>query len=180
MASPWTPAAALFDSGRQRLLEASLQVLHVGGAWPWDDGRAAALSVLQLADLPAQVLEHLADALRALAGGDLQEEAAQFVGQLQPLFGLHLPGVEEIRFVPHHDDGDPGVGVELADVLVEGPDRLVAAGVRDGVDHEEALCPLHAPRQRVQCLHAVLLHLQRDTARAWHGAGSTQPSTEPC
>lgn len=67
--------------------------------------------------------------------------------------------MEEVSFVPHDNDGSPGIWVDLAYVLVERSDWLVAAVVCDGVDQEEALCPFHTPGQGVQHLHAVFLHL---------------------
>ena len=96
-----------------------------------------------------------------LAGGNFQEQAAQLVGQLDALSGLHLPGMQQVPLVAHDDDGGSGVRVDLSDVLVQGADGQVAVVVRDGIDQQEALCPLHALGQGVTRLHEAVLDLKR-------------------
>ena len=149
--------------GGQSLLEAPLEILHVGRARPRDDGRSPPLwpQVVQLAYFSAQMPERITHIFVVLAGGNFQEQAAQLVGQLDALSGLHLPGMQQVPLVAHDDDGGSGVRVDLSDVLVQGADGQVAVVVRDGIDQQEALCPLHALGQGVTRLHEAVLDLKR-------------------
>uniref|UniRef100_A0A480IJ28 Ras-like protein family member 11A n=1 Tax=Sus scrofa TaxID=9823 RepID=A0A480IJ28_PIG len=150
-----------FGLGGQNLLEAPLQVLHVGGARPRDDGGSSPLpgEAVQLAHFLAEMLKHITDVFVVFTGGNFQEEAAQLVGQLDTITRLHLPGVQKVPLVAHDDDGGLRVGMDLPDVLVQGADGQVAVIVCDGIDQQEALCPLHALGQRVHCLGEAVLDL---------------------
>lgn len=151
-----------FDFGRQRLLEAPLQVLHVGGARPRDDGGPPPFpaEAMQLAHFLAEVLKHIADILVVFTGGNFKEQTAQLVGQVNAVIRLHLPGMQKVSFVAHNDDRGLGVRVDLPDVLVKGADGQVAVVVRDGVDQQKALCPLHAFGQAVHHLREVVPDLR--------------------
>ena len=83
---------------------------------------------------------------------------------------LHLPGMQKVPLVAHDDDGDPGVRVDLPDVLVEGADGLVAVVVRDGIDQQKAVCPLHTPGQRISYLEEVVLDLRKINTRLDQGS----------
>lgn len=149
--------------GGKSLLEAPLQVLHVGRTWPGDDGGSSPLptEAVQLAHFFAQMLKHITDIFIVFTGGNFQEQAAQLVGQLDAVTGLHLSGMQKVPLVAHDDDGGFRVGVDLPDVLVQGADGQVAVIVRDGIDQQEALCPLHALGQGVDRRAEAVLDLKR-------------------
>lgn len=162
-----------FGFVRQGLLEAPLQVLHVGRAGPGDDGRPPPLPAgpVQLAHFLAEMLKHIADVFIVFAGGDFEEQAAQLVGQLDAVIGLHLPGMQEVPLVAHDDNGGLRVRVDLPDVLVQGADGLVALVVCDGVDQQEALCPLHALGQGVDHLRQAVWDLRKGSRKPSRGRG---------
>lgn len=134
------------DFGRQSLLEAPLQILHVGGTWPGKDGGSPSFhtKAVQLAHFFAEMLKHITDVFIVLASGNFQEQATQFIGQLNAFMCLHLASMQKVTLVTHNDDWGSGVWVDLPDVLVKGAYGLVAVIVCDGIDQQKALCPLHA------------------------------------
>lgn len=152
-----------FDFGRQSLLEAPLEVLHVGRARPGNDGGSPPLpaEAVQLANFFTEMLKHITDILVVFTGGNFKEQAAQLIGQLNAIMRLHLPGMQKVPLVAHDDDRGPRVGVDLPDVLVKGADGLVAVIVCDGVDQQKALCPLHALGQGINYLGEVVLDLEK-------------------
>lgn len=94
------------------------------------------------ADLLAKLLEGFMHSLTVLPSWDLIVSASQFTGQLESFFGGHLPGSQEVSFVRHQKQGDVSIRVNLADVLVQGTDDSVALIVCDGVNKNEAICPV--------------------------------------
>lgn len=88
------------------------------------------------------MLEGLLHSLIVLPGRHLTVSAPQLAGHLEAFFGGHLPSSQQVPFVCHQKQGNVGIGVDLADVLVQGPDEPVAVVVRDGVYKHEAVCPV--------------------------------------
>lgn len=67
--------------------------------------------------------------------------------------------MQKVPLVAHNDDWGLRVRVDLPDVLVKGADGLVAVVVCDGVDQQEAFCPLHAFGQGINHLGEAVLDL---------------------
>lgn len=134
-----------FPFGSQSLFQTSLQVLHI---WRLGPDKVEASSFLSIAaanhpaDLLAKLLEGFVHALAVLPRWDFIVSTSQFAGQLESFFGGHLPGSQEISFVCHQKQGDVSIGVNLADVLVQGLDDAVALVFCDGVNENEAICPV--------------------------------------
>lgn len=57
---------------------------------------------------------------------------------------LYLPGMQKVPLIAHNDDRGFRVRMNFPDVLIKGPDGLVAVIVCDGIDKQKALGPLHA------------------------------------
>lgn len=75
----------------------------------------------------------------------------------RPLSGLHLVPGHAAGPLVAHDDAGALESVDLPDVLVKGADGQVAVIVRDGIDQQEAVCPLHALGQGVTRLREAVL-----------------------
>lgn len=153
-----------FCFGGQGLPEAPLQVLHVGGSGPGDDGCSPPLpaEAVQLAHFFAEMLKHIADVFVVFTSRNFKEETTQLIGELKTFVCLHLPGMQKVPFVSHDDDGGFSIRVDLPDVLVKGPNGLVALIVCYGINQQKALCPLHTFGQRIHHLTEAVLGLRKN------------------
>lgn len=123
---------------------------------------AVAAGAAAPAQLLAQLLEGLMHALAVLPRRHLAVGASQLAGQLQPFLGGHLPGPEQVALVGHEQQGDVGVGVDPADVLVQRAQHAEALVVRDGVDEHEAVGPVDGAVYLLLAADAVRVVLQNN------------------
>lgn len=70
--------------------------------------------------------------------------------------------MQKVCFVAHDDDRGFPIRVDLPDILVKGPNGLVALIVCDRIDQQKALGPLHALGQRIRRLTEVVLGLRKN------------------
>lgn len=94
-----------------------------------------------LADLLTKYLKRIVNVNIILADADLVESAAQHVGQLKSVLWFHLLEVQKVRFVGNDDNGNSVVWVQLAHMLVEVVEELIALTVCDGEDEDNSICP---------------------------------------
>lgn len=167
------------DFGREGLLEPPLEVLHVGGLGPGDEGGPSLLwratGLLFVTHFLAQHVESAVDVVVVLADGHLIEGAAQHAGQLQSKLRVHLPDVQQVGLVGHDDHGQPSARVQLLHMLVERAGEFVALVVGDGEDDHHSVCPADASIQLLGAAQAVLVDLkERDDGKV-KGEGQREP-----
>lgn len=181
-----TPASDGGDSpdfGREGLLEPPLEVLHVGGLGPGDEGGApllwSAAGLLLVTHFFAQHVEGVVDVVVILADGHFVEGAAQHAGQLQSELGVHLLDVQQVGLVGHDHHGQPGAQVQLLHVLVELAGEFVALVVGDREDDHHGVGPADTPIQLLRAAQAVLVDLEERGDGKVKGEGGRAGSNEP-
>jgi hypothetical protein len=88
---------------------------------------------------------------------------------------LHLPGMQKVSFVSHDEDGGFSIRVDLPDVLVKGPDGLVALIVCYGINQQKALCPVHTFGQRIHHLTEAVLGLGKNKMESGQRSSNMTP-----
>lgn len=161
------------------MLEPPLQVLHVGGLGPRDEGGPSLLrrttGLLFVTHFFAQHMESVVDVIVILANGHLIEGAAQHAGQLQSELRVHLLDVQQVSLVGHNHHGQPGAQVQLLHVLVELAGELIALVVSDGEDDHHGVRPADAPVQLLAAAQAVLVDLEETGESEMKGKGQREP-----
>lgn len=144
------------DFGGQGLLEAPLQVLHVGGFGPGDEGRAPLLCDgagravggdgggrrQLLGQLAAQPVESLVYLAVVLAGGHFVERAAQRSREHGTLLGVDAPQVQQVCLIRQQDDRRHIGTTSTDDQLVQLIDQVEAAAIGHRVHKHHSIGPL--------------------------------------
>lgn len=102
-----------------------------------------ALDHLPAPHLPTELIEGLHDVALSCASRALVKSTGKFCGQLFTFLCADLPGVIQICFVPHQDQGDIFGLFNFIQQVLKWQHFLEAASVRDVVNQHEALTPSH-------------------------------------
>lgn len=119
-----------------------------------------ALDHLPAPHLPTELIEGLHDVALSRASRALVKSARKFCGQLFAFLCADLPGVIQVCFVPHQDQGDIFGLFNFIQQVLKRQHLLEAASVRDVVNQHEALTPSHVSF----FLNGILLLEKTDTS----------------